>query len=528
MMSELPQSAGAHSGRWLRVVLWVVLGTLALVHLAYDLLDQMQESGDNTYQETTLVLVAAGQFADGPGALYGPYRGSNHRVLMHAPLYYRLVGLLARPMVHSAPQALVACATAGRLLTFAAFAACLAAVHALAVVDGAPGRAGACAAALAASSRIVGTYSATVRPDMLGVAFQTVGALVVLRALHRAEDRPRGLSLAALAFALAFFTKQHDVSVAAVSMALSSHASLTRPTWRRPVLQALLLGLAAAVCYYTVEEVLTSGQMSRSVFLFPREFQKLAPGGWYGAFALFFGCMLSSEAILALGVAARVARPPGSRATSVDRLIWLYLGAEIALTLLLFSSSQGAWINYAIQCVLFASVLVGRMLAPATVPTAFQRRQSILVVAAVAILVLDFWHLNGLFKSKIAEIRNVLALRSDTHLAGRDRSRIYFAGLPEYNRMLGRFDLVHDEWLYGLYERVRAAEPRSLWLRPALVHDVSIVVVPTDPPFSFPTDPPIVPGTTETLPELGYDLIVTVGHYTVWERRRAPKSVMKR
>jgi hypothetical protein len=447
---------------------------------------------------------------------------------MHAPLYYRLVGLLARPMVHLAPEALVACAKSGRLLTFAAFSACLAAVYALAVVDGAPRRAGAWAAALAASSRIVESYSATVRPDMLGVTFQTLGALLVVRALHRAEDRPRGLSLAALAFALAFCTKQHDLAVAAVSVALSSHAALTRPKWRGPVLQAFLLGLAAAVSYYTVEEVLTSGQMSRSVFLLPREFQKLAPGGWDGAFALFFGCFISCEAILALGVAARIARPAGSRATSLDRLLWLYIGAEIALTLLLFSGSQGAWINYTIQCVLFASVLVGRMLARATVPAAFRRRQWILVVAAGAILFLDFRNFHRFFKSKLAEIANVVALKNDAHLAGRDRSTIYFAGLPEYNRMMGRFDLAHDEWLYGLYERVRAAEPRSLWLRPALLHDVSIVIVPTEPPFSFPTDPPIVPGTAETLPELGYDLIVTLSRYTVWERRRAAKSVMKR
>jgi hypothetical protein len=518
----LETATAVSPGRRVRVVVWATLGAAALAHLVWCLV-LLVGLDDTQHLETPLALAAAGQFEQGPGSLYGPFQGGNHRVLVHAPLYYRLTGLVAWPLVKSGWEPLPACLAAGRGLSFLALLGSLAVVGRLAVLDGEARRAGAWAMALAASSWIVGGYAATVRPDMLGVLFQSAGVLAVLRVLvadHGARPRPRGLAAGAALLGLAFCVKQHDVAAAVVSAGLLLHAARTRPDVRAALSVPLLVGLAVVAVDFGVEELVTAGQMSRAVFLLPAGFSRLAPATWRLAVATLVIAAFQSFVVVVSGLACRLARGPSARGGRLDALVWLYFGVEVAWAAVLYRGSAGAWYNYMIQAVLFACVLVGRGLARVSGPGEATRRAWLVGVAALAVLGFDLWMLKREvsfhFAHEVRLRRLLAALPSDV----RSTRQIYFAGLPGSNRRFGRLDLAHDEWLYGLFERVGAADPRSTWLRPALLSSVRVVVVPVDPPIAFPTDPPIIPGLRESLPALGYAPVFSAGRYRVWGRRR--------
>ena len=90
----------------------------------------------------------------------------------------------------------------------------------------------------------------------------------------------------------------------------------------------------------------------------------------------------------------------------------------------------------------------------------------------------------------------------------------YFVGMgcQRLNRLYGRPDLTHDEWLYGSFERAGAAAPRSGWLRAALTRgDVRLVIMPRGESR--------VPGLKEDLRALGFVPGVRSGDYRAWERR---------
>ena len=511
-------------GRRVRVVVWATLGAAALAHLVWCLV-LLVGSDDTQHLETPLALAAAGQFEQGPGSLYGPFRGGNHRVLVHAPVYYRLTALVAWPLVKAGWEPLPACLAAGRGLSFLAFLGSLAVVGRLAVLDGAARRAGAWAMALAASSWIVSGYAATVRPDMLGVLLQSAGVLAVLQVLvadHGARPRPRGLAVGAALLGLAFCVKQHDVAAALVTAGLLLHAVRTRPDVRAALGGSLLVGLAVVAVDLGVEELVTAGQMSRAVFLLPAGFSRLEPGGgWFGAAVMLAIAAFQSFLVVVPGLACRLARGPSARGGRIDALVWLYLGAEVAMAAVLYRGSAGAWFNYMIQAVLLACVLVGRSLARVTGPGQATRRVWLVAVAALVVLGPDLWSLKNEVSHHVMQEVWLRGLLDNLRRVGVQPSReIYFAGLPGLNRRFGRLDLAHDEWLYGLFERVGAADPRSTWLRPALLGTVRVVVVPVDPPIAFPTNPPILPGLRESLPALGYDPVLAAGRYRVWGRHR--------
>ena len=121
---------------------------------------------------------------------------------------------------------------------------------------------------------------------------------------------------------------------------------------------------------------------------------------------------------------------------------------------------------------------------------------------------------------------NVRALLRDPRISGRyGRNSIYFAALPQYNRLVGRADLVHDEFAYGLFERASMATPRSSWLRPELVSGpVRLILVPVDPPHPMIMNPPHICGLNESLPDLGYRMTFQLGRFQVWERRYHAKG----
>jgi len=478
---------------------------------------------DSRHLETPLALAAAGQFVEGPGSLYGPFRGGNHRVLIQAPLYYRLTGLAAWPLVGGLGlPPLSACLAAGRLISFLAFSGTLAAAYRLASMAGGGRRAGIWAALLLASSWLVGEYTVTLRPDLLGVWLQTAGTLAVLRA--REAGRPRGLVTAAVCFALAACVKQHDLASAAVSLAVLGREALRRPDWRNPLARALLVGAGLAAGYYVAEDLLTSGRIERSVLGMSREVGRAAPGGISNILALGYGTLTDSFPLVVFALACRLAGAPADRGGPFDATLRLYFAAEAALALVLYYGSQGAWLNYAIPGVVYASVLTGRGLSRACAPGPGGRRAWVVGAAALAVGAAYCRDLPRDVRDRVVEEVMIDTVMRDPKVRGRPASEIYFPGLPGYNRRFGRLDLAHDEWLYGFFERAGEAEPRAGWLRPALLRSVRLVIVPDDPPISFPTDPPTPPGLDEPLPDLGYASVLRVGRYRVWERLRPPKG----
>jgi hypothetical protein len=510
--------------RWVRVLVFAALGVCAAVHSFLDL-GQAFGPDDTQYQETTLDLVAAGQFLKGPGALYGPFQGGNHRVLVHAPLYYRLTGLVAWPLVSRGMNPLQGCFVAGRIISFASFLGCLLALDGLATLDGATRRGGAFAVLLALGSWVIDGYAVTVRPDLLAAMFQLVGALAVLRTLHSDQARSRGwrLGLAALAFALGLCAKQHAMASLFVCMGMLVHRAGHKPEWKWPLARACLLGLAVLVGYYTCEDVLTSGHMKQSVFLLASDFRRLEPGDWANVVVIFNGILYRSFALVIFALACLLTRTTETAGGELDKELRLLLGGEAILTAFLCWGSLGAWINYGILGVLFACVLIGRSIARRCGPESAPRRVWVLGIAGSLVLGVDLWSGQRFVRNFVNEELTIDYIMRDPRIRSRSPSEIYFLGLPQYNRQLGRLDLAHDEWLYGLYERVGAAEHRGRWLRPALLDAVRIVIVPSDPPIPIPLDPPVPPGLAEPLSRLGYDRILTFGRYQVWERRGAPR-----
>ena len=132
--------------------------------------------------ESPLVLSVARQLEAGPSGLYGPYDRLNPLVIIHAPLYYRLAALAAYPLYSAGCDSITAALVAGRLLSSLGFLGTLVAVYRLAVVDGLPLRAGWWAVLLVAATPVYGGLQFEVRPDMLGIALQTTGIVLVSRA----------------------------------------------------------------------------------------------------------------------------------------------------------------------------------------------------------------------------------------------------------------------------------------------------------------------------------------------------------
>jgi hypothetical protein len=499
-------------------VVWGVLVVMAAVRVTGTLI--LGVSGDDTmHLETTLADVAGGQFIVGPGALYGPYTGENHRVLIQAPLYYRLTGLAAWPLTAAGLGPGSACLVSGRLISLAAFLACAAAAARLAALDGAPRRAAPWAVALVAASPIAGPLAVTVRPDMLGVALQTVGTWLVLRAARAAAPSARGLVPAYVAFGLAACVKQHDVAPALLCSAYLAGVALRRPGARGAVAAALLTGLAVAAVVYGAEQAATSGMLWETVVETPVRFRRYAMGGGWYSLVVLVGVVFSSSVPFALGLAGAWATLGRWRVGRCGWLLAAGVAVELFLTGLLAYNSKGAWLNYGLQAAVFGSVLAARTAAAAFEGPARAWRVVPVALVMLAVLADDLRSVLSDARRHVASVFALRAVAHDLRARGRAPGEVYFVALPQYNRVLGRAELIHDEWLYGMFERVGAAEPRALWLRPTLTDGpVRTVIVPRDPPFPMPLRPPVVPGLYDPLPRLGYALVATRGRFQVWER----------
>lgn len=495
-----------------RLALTVLLAAAVIVYGGYHLTIATSPE-DTNHLETPLALAVARQVTEGPSVLYGPFTGRRPLVLIHAPLYYRLAALGCWPLAALGIDPVTAALAAGRLVALGSFLLSLVIVARLARLDGAGPWAGWWAALLVASAPVFGSFPATVRPDTLGVMLQTLGAGLVLRALR--DSTPRGLPGAYACFALAFATKQHDVFVGLLSSALLGAAWWRGRLRPGPIVVAHLLGAGVVIGYYGLEQWWTAGAMFRSVFELPAAFGKITPADWSHVATCFLEIAKRSLGLIALGGVGLVASRR-LRSSSLDRVLALCLAAELVGTVLLCRGSTGAWVNYAMQAVVFAAILTARALGRLTELPRPRPYAAAALVGALILLAADT-RLAGVSAAHRREERAALrALLADPRIRFEAPDGLYFVGFPQHNRMYGRAELAHDEWLYTAYEALGAAEPRQEWLRRRLTDgSVRLVVVP----LIGRTTGFELPGISQTLPEMGYTPLAAVGRYRAWMRR---------
>jgi hypothetical protein len=212
-------------------------------------------------------------------------------------------------------------------------------------------------------------------------------------------------------------------------------------------------------------------------------------------------------ATLMIALPACVTRiPPSEGAGRIDGAIGLYCGAEWFLLIVLCRSSNGAWINYGIPAVLFASVLTARAIARAAYAMP-RRRPTILAVAAAAVLASVVMDAKVEVSRRRAEHADLARIVAST---GLPPSAVFFADRPGLNRMSGRLEWVYDDWLYPAFESLKLAEPRARWLRALLGPRASTRAVVLE------SDGDRIDGIPESLPVLGYQSAGRFGSFRVW------------
>ncbi|HEV3166903.1 MAG TPA: hypothetical protein VGZ22_22945 [Isosphaeraceae bacterium] len=535
-------SSKTQSQRATVLVVTALLGASVVVYLGYHLAIAFQPD-DTNHLETPLAMAVARQIEEGPGVLYGPFNGQRPLVLIHSPLYYRLAALGAWPLAVVGFDPIMTAFAVGRVLAFLGLIATMAAAAWFARLDGAPLRAGLWSALLIAACPVIGSFPATVRPDTLGLALQTIGVTLVWRTLFRRvrethqyspEEEKIGafhalygatntsspaLVLAYIAFGLAFCVKQHDVVAACVSSLFLFVAVMQRRCRVRTVIVAHAAALAIVIAYYGAEQLITGGRMAQSVFVLPAAFGRINHASWGHVLKVFVEVGKMAAGMILLAIACVWVSPKKALGSRLDAVVAVYLGAELAAMVALCLNSTGAWTNYAMQAVVFASILIGRALERVLAARPVLWRLAPVGLAAVAFLLVDVRLVKISAQNRIEDHDSLEAMFADPRVGAHAPEEIYFVGAPQNNRRFGRIDLAHDEWLYSSYEALAAAEPRSAWLRPALTEGTVRQVI-------------VIGGTThlrglkDPLPRLGYRPIAQFGRYVVWERRESQRPAI--
>ncbi len=551
----------------LSVWITAVLAVSAFVFLGFRVLLGLGDEDTDPY-ESPLILSVARQLVAGPGELYGPFGGRNPLVLIHAPLYYRLAALGAWPVARSGIHPVIAARMAGRGLSALGLLATLATAYRLARLGGMPRRVGWWAVLLIAASPVLAGQPFTVRPDMVGIALQTIGVLLVLSAIGGESGSSARLVWGYAAFGLSACVKQHFVAAALVSTVLLLEASRRGQIRLAGVVRCLSMACGIASIVYGAEWVVTGGLIWDSAFVAARAVGRVHPGDWLhdatviaaivgkqaGVIGLLTAAVVSATAIRSVtgrwaiaaaipiiaGIAglsmaqladagpwvtgslaslamvalvvilpacAVLARPSivGGR---IELALWIYLVAELILVAILARTSTGAWINYGIQAIVLMAVLTSRALGRVLAGSASLRAMLTVGLAALGVpgaVLTDVGVDASRRRTEHAALAQVFAY------ARQPPSAFYFVGRPGLNRLHGRIDLVHDDWLYPVFESIRKAEPRSRWLRPILTSGTVRVLV-------LESDNPRVEGIAETLPALGYMSAVRIGSFLVWIR----------
>ena len=503
-----------------------------------------------------MILSVARQLIRGPWGLYGPFGRENPLVLIHAPLYYHLAALLAWPLTVTGLDPISAARYAGRSLSFVGLGATACSAHGIARLGPAAKRRAAWwAVCLIASSPVLGAVPFTVRPDMMGVALQTTGVFILLKAIGSERPGGRSIALAFAAFGLAMCVKQHFVGGPVVGTFLLYWAWRRGRVSMRAVLLGVLLAFVIAAVFYAAEEVATEGRMSQAVFLAAATTARTHPGDWGRAAIVVSAIALGSTCLIALMATAGLTQIASSRAggrgrvanaglalvgftviipfvqafhptraggiasagavslclllvipacalldrrvlfsNRIDRDLCLFVAAEIAIVVFLCRASTGAWINYGVQGIVFAAILTARSLALACENVRSRAAVASITVASAAVLGVLFK--DSYLTYQRAEVERLSVARALDEI-NRPSSELYFAARPGLNRLYGLPDLVHDDWLYPVFEWMRLAEPRSTWLELALTRGSIRFVVNT-------SDDSQIDGLDKPLPALGY------------------------
>jgi hypothetical protein len=500
-----------HTGA-IRSLVCGVLGVSAVLYLGYQISIALGVDDVGRF-ETTLAMSVADQLENGPRVLYGPYTATNHLVLIHAPLFYRLAALLASPLLYLGLSPLTAAFVAGRSISLAATVLCLVTVYRLSRLDGASLGAGFMAVCLVAAAPIPGLLAVMVRPDMLAAALETLAIFMVLRFLVNDVPRPFDVVLAYIVFALAFCVKQQSLVPAAVSSVLLSAVWVRQRVGLRFIVGAHLAALGVVVLYLLVEQGITRGMMLQSAFVLPGgPFREINRASWSHVREVFVVIAKKLIGLIALMAACAVNTRSSHGGRRLDLLVSIYLVAAIAALVPLCRYNRGSADNYALHAVILACVLIGRVcgrvLADKSLPS---WRSALLLLASLLVLARDVQYIEIGITSRRREHAILSSIFSNSEIAGQPPSRIYFVDRLALNRSHGNLSLAHDEWLYGAFERVGAAGPRSLWLRSALATGSVHYVV-------MPDETATVPGLAEPLPELGYSVAQRIGDYSIWKR----------
>lgn len=505
-------SADPRSGLGLAAVL---ISLAAIVYCGYHAAIAWDKN-DTNHLETPLLLAVERQAQSGPATLFGPFSKQNPLVLIHAPLYYRAAGLAARGLRSFGIQAEIAGLIAGRGISFLSFVGLLGAVWKLA--RGISRRAGLRAIGLVASCPILGSFPVTVRPDMFAIALQTWGIALTIEGLRQSRvSKP-----AAVAFALAFCAKQHAIVSAGVSAAMLVRSRLLGGIAARDLLNWSAIGLGIVGGYYGLEQFLTRGEMFRAVFALPAAFGEIRRAGWGHVLVVFFQVGKLAVGPIALAVASAIVAVFSGSTNPVSfpnaRLgpIVVFLMFETLAMIPLCWSSTGAWVNYAIEPAILACVLIAAGVARAEVSakSRFAWKSIVVSVAATLLLANNVRLVSISARGRAADRKALGVLLSDERVGARWER--YFVNAPQYNRLHGRSDLAHDDWLYSSFEAVSAAEPRDEWLAQELsAGEVRVVIVAEDPA----RDSLSVEGLNANLPELGYRLDARFGRFDLWRRR---------
>lgn len=546
-MSEPTSSSPVRGEGWEPAAITSAIAITAVIAIGYWSVRSLS-AADTEAMESPLMMAVARQLTAGPRELYGPYSGTNPLVLIHAPLYYRVAGLVAWPMWRAGLHPVVAAQVAGRLISVMGLLATLLAVYRLGRIGGGSRRAGWWSVLLLVGSPVLSGYPFAVRPDLLGVALQTWGVVLTLESI--VEGRRR-LVAASILFGLAVCVKQHLLVAWGVSLAAAIAAGRGGRSGPRTLVCLALPGIVTAAAIYGIEWVVTSGRIWDAAFMAASRISRIHPGGGNMVLILFLVIVDRSAGAWAMIVAGVLSvassRPGAGRAIAIMGAWWhsmaivagalahLYytsgmsgaslffalvlamiisiglsafaikcrfgesvlavcLGAELAMVAILARNSAGAWVNYGIPAAVFASVLGARAVASAIERGAPRSIRGAMVVAS-AVVVLS--GLTGL-KEVLWEDGRLRAATSSLYAkAPVPRSSMFFTDRPGLNRLNGRLELVYDDWLYPVFEAEGLAEPRARWLVRGIVSEPVRAVVKSTPG-------PIIPGTSIDLRRLRY------------------------
>jgi hypothetical protein len=522
--------------------------------------------------ESPLLLPVARQLIQGPWGLYGPFGGQNPWVLIHAPLYYRIAALVAWPLMRAGVDPVMAALAAGRAISLVGLGWTMAVAYRIARLDGAPRVAGAWAALLIAASLVVGAMPYAIRADMLGVALHTTGVFLVLSVLRDPKPGRARVPAAYAAFGLALCVKQLFIVGPVISTFLLLAACVRGRLSFNVIASGLMTGLAIVVVIYGAEELASVGQMSRAVFQAAASTNLVHPVGWGRATIVIMGIIGKSGGLMAVFLALGLANvgtrtgvgsralvvvgsgllslfacrvileglvidltgddqvimvavlavtlfllipacwllsPRSQSSAPVDRTLGLYLAAEAVLVIVLSRASAGAWVNYGIQAVVFASIIAARALGRICSRGPGPVASSLVALAVLTLLTgacIDAW--------KTASLRHAERVSASLVIDyyGAPATEFFFVDRPGLNRLHGRLNLVYDDWLYPVFEAVHLAEPRSIWLRRVLDSGEIRFVVNTSENIN-------IGGLGQTLPQLGYTRDIKLGEtYYVWRR----------